>query len=74
VRIDPSLEEMLGSKFDAKKLTDQQKQAFAQMTTEQQAKLAKFLRFIPTGRKLIITIVGLFIAIEVVPMIFALVR
>ena len=74
VRIDPSLEAMLGSKFDAKKLTDQQKQAFAQMTPEQQAKLAKFLRFIPTGRKLIITIVCLVVAIEVVPMIFALVR
>jgi hypothetical protein len=74
VHIDPVLEEMLGSKFDAKKLTDQQKQAFAQMTPEQQAKLAKFLRFMPTGGKLIITIVCLVIAIEVVPMIFALVR
>ena len=74
VRIDPTLEQMLGSKFDAKKLTDEQKQAFARMTPEQQAKLAKFLRFVPTGRKLIITIVCLVVAIEVMPMIFALVR
>jgi len=72
-RIDPSLEQVLG-RFDSNGLTPQQREAFAQLTPEQQKKLGKVLTMLPSGRKIIIAIVCIWVAIEVVPMIYSLVR
>jgi hypothetical protein len=71
--IDPSLEQVLG-RFNTEGLTAQQRQAFAQLSKEQQEKLATFLRYIPTGRKLVIAIVCIWVAMEIVPAIYSLVR
>ncbi len=73
VHIDPALEQALGAVNPAR-LDAQQRQALAQMTPKQQAALAKVLRFKPNPRKIVIAVVCFIVAIEVVPLIFTLVR
>ena len=73
VHIEPALEQALGA-VGPKRLDAQQRQALAQMTPKQQAALAKVLRFAPNPRKIVIAVVCLIVAIEVVPLIFTLVR
>jgi hypothetical protein len=72
-KIDPSLEQVLG-RFNPTGLTPHQREAFAQLTAGQQAKVARVLAFIPAGKKIIIAIVCLWVAVEVGPMIYSLVR
>jgi hypothetical protein len=71
--IHPSLEQVLG-RFNAAPLTGEQKARLAQLTPEQQAQVAKVLRFAPSTKKIVIAIVCLVVAMEVVPMIYSLVR
>jgi len=72
-RLDAGLEQVLG-RFNPSGLTLEQRRAFAQLTTEQQQKLGKVIAFLPPGRKIVIAIVCIWVAVEVVPMIYSLVR
>jgi hypothetical protein len=72
-KLEPGLEQVLG-RFNPAGLTAEQRQAFAQLTPDQQQKLGRFIAFLPSGRKIVIAVVCIWVAMEVVPMIYSLVR
>ena len=75
--LDATLKQLLGGSFDPATLTPEQKASFAQLSSNEQAiiaKLGRLTRFAPSGRKIIIGIVCLVVAMEVVPLILTLVR
>jgi hypothetical protein len=67
-----TIEKLLGG-MGAGPLTQQQKAAFAAMTRQQQAAVAKVVAWAPSGRKLVFVIVAFIIAIEFLPTLFGLV-
>ena len=77
VVLDATLKQLLGGTFDPATLTPEQKASFAQLSSNEQAIIAKvgqLTRFAPSGKKIIIGIVCLVVAMEVVPFILTLVR
>jgi hypothetical protein len=67
-----TIEKLLGD-MGAGPLSSEQKAAFARMTPEQQATVAKVVRWAPSGKKIFFIAVAFLLAVEFLPTIFRLI-